>query len=221
MKKITGVLLSAVLITVLLAGCSSSKADTNTITLEKNGKITEQIAEEFAEDYYDESELKEYIEEEVEAYTSENGKSSVKMSGFDVDEGIAYLTMKYADADTYAAFKNVEFFRGTILEAQSAGYSFDDISFLAVGDSDAADDADSGSLSEESAETTAAEADPDTVLEDDQNTVVILREAVTVVVPGTVLYVSADGTEVTEDDTVVITADEDTGVVPEVYIIYE
>ena len=204
MKKLAGTIGTCLLASVLFAGCSAAKAETNTIELEKNGKITEYIVEDFSEDYYDEEELEAYLEEEVESYTSENGSSSVKLSGFKVEDGTASATIKYEDAADYASFKNVDFFLGTIVEAETEGYSFDEVEFLSVEDGAAGD-----------------AADTDAVLENDQNSVVILQEALTVVVPGEICYVSSEGAEVAAEDTAVIRADEETGSVPVVYIVYE
>ena len=52
--------------------------DTNTLYVGSNGKITEVIVEDFGEDYYDEDELKSYIDDAVASYQEENGIRSEK-----------------------------------------------------------------------------------------------------------------------------------------------
>lgn len=167
-RQICGLLLCAS-VPALLSGCGASDADTNTITLDQSGKITEEIAEEFSEGYYDESELEDYLKEEVDFYRSENGRSSVKMSGFNVEDGVAHATFTYADAETFADFRNAEFFSGTIAEAEEAGYSFEDAVFYSAEeestDEEVEEDADSG---EESSDEEIEEVEISGEIEEDE-----------------------------------------------------
>ncbi len=202
MKKPVIVALACVLGVEILAGCGATKAETNTLVLQKGGKLTEMIAEDFSKDYYDEEELKSFMDEAVDSYVADHEKGSVKMSGYKVEEGKAYLTLKYADAESYADFKGVDLFCGTVVQAQTEGYKFD-TSFVSVEEGEVKNTADAKE-----------------VLSADKSQVLILHENITVQVPGTIQYVSAEGTEVTAKDTVKISNEEEPDLAPVVYIIY-
>ena len=65
MKKLV-VLLSVMALGVgLLAGCGTPDVATNTVIIEKNGKITEALVEDFSKDYYTQEELEAFVEEEI------------------------------------------------------------------------------------------------------------------------------------------------------------
>ena len=185
------------------AGCGSLNVESNTISLEKNGRITEAIAEDFSQDYYDEEELQSYIDEAVDAFSSEEGKGKVKTSGYRVEDGKVYLNIRYKDADTYSAFNGVELFCGTIVQAQAEGYKFD-TDFVTAEDGKA-----------------TGTADTQAVLGDDKLNVLIVRADTDIIVPGTIKYVSAEGTQVTAKDTVTMEHKSDTSVAPLVYVIYQ
>lgn len=53
---------------LVFQGCGSLKVDSNTISLQKNGRITEALVEDFSQDYYDEEELRSYIDSQVDAF---------------------------------------------------------------------------------------------------------------------------------------------------------
>ncbi|MCU6761563.1 Uncharacterised protein [uncultured Roseburia sp.] len=187
----------------LLAGCGSLKVDSNTISVQKNGKIMEGLVEDFSKEYYDEEELKAYIDQSVEDYAAENEKGDVKVSGYKVEDQKAYLTLKYKNTDSYGKFNGVDIFNGTIVKAQAEGYDFD-ASFTKVEDGEA-----------------KGSADTKEVTSDDKLNVLILRENMNIIVPGTIQYVSADGVKVTAKDTVEIEQKSDTAVAPVVYVIYK
>ncbi len=187
---------------LVFQGCGSLKVDSNTISLQKNGRITEAIVEDFSQDYYDEEELRSYIDSQVDAFSAEDGRGQVKTSGYKVEDGKVHLNVRYEDADTYGAFNGVEIFCGTVVQAQAEGYKFD-TDFVTVEDGKA-----------------NGTADTQTVLGDDELKALIVRENTDIIVPGTIQYVSAEGTQVTAKDTVTMEKKSDTSVAPLVYVIY-
>ena len=192
MKRRISILLLAAAALMLLAACGDSlDVDNNTVYVKKNGEIIGASVESFDKDYYDEDELKAYIEERVDAYQADNGDKSVVMDEFSVKNQTAKLNIKYAGYEDYAAFNEVEMFTGTIPQAMAAGYSFND-TFLKVEDGELTD-----SISR------------DELTENSKYKVVILSEKVDVKVKGTVLYVSEDYTTITAKDTVSIAVPED------------
>lgn len=188
---------------IFASGCGSLKVDSNTIVIDRNGKITEGIAEDFSADYYSADELKAYIEKAVDTFETEYGKGIVKTSGFRADEKKAYMTVKYENQEAYENFTGNEIFAGTISEAEKEGYDFD-VDFLKVKDGK-----------------TQKEAEKDEVLSDGSLNVLILHEITDIKVPGTIRYISSAGLEVTGEKTVAMKQGNDTAVAPPVYVIYE
>ena len=80
----------------MLAGCGKSlDADTDTVYVQKNGTVLSVDVETLDKDYYDETELKDYVTDAVSTYTGEHGKSAVKLENLSVKDGTAILKMKY------------------------------------------------------------------------------------------------------------------------------
>lgn len=117
---------------MLLGGCEMLEPkekwepkEPSAISISEEGVITEYINEVLDEAFYSASELKTMIDTEVSAYNSKNGADSVVVKEF-VEEGQNIrLTMEYAGAEDYAEFNNVEFYYGSMINAQLSGYLFD------------------------------------------------------------------------------------------------
>jgi hypothetical protein len=188
----------------LLSGCSNKKTDvdTSTVFIEKKGKVISVDVEHLDKDYYDIDELKDYITEHVEDYTETNG-DTVKETSFDVKDGIAKLTMEYDSYEDYAGFNGVELYCGTVVGAQADGYDFD-MEFYRVEDSQKQE------IVEKS-----------DILAEDDNKIVIIKANVDVMVPGTVLYVSAPDTDIRSEDVVSIVGEGANEEAQLTYIIYK
>lgn len=197
MKKGTGLCPVFMIAALCLSGCGkvSMDVDANTLYVDSNGKLTEVIVEDFEKDYYDEDELKTYIDDAVESYQNENGKSDVAVKKYEVKNQVAKLLVEYDSCDSYAAFNETEIYVGTVLKAQAAGYGFD-VHFYTPeqsGENDTETDFALGESTEEIAENTGSMADgvsADTVLGEDNNQVLILKHDTNVQVKGEILYVS-------------------------------
>ena len=95
MRRIICISLVCVLMTGLFSACGKSlEADRDTVYVQKRGAIISAAIADFDKDYYDEEELKSFVEERVEAYQEEHGKNSVKIDEFSVEERVAKLYMK-------------------------------------------------------------------------------------------------------------------------------
>ncbi|MEI3177221.1 MAG: hypothetical protein V8S31_02290 [Lachnospiraceae bacterium] len=116
MKKTAGLCPAILIMALSLSGCGgvSMDVDTNTLYVGSNGKITEVIVEDFGEDYYDEDELKSYIDDAVASYQEENGKSGVEVKKYEVKNGVARLLMEYDGYDSYASFNEAKLYTGTL-----------------------------------------------------------------------------------------------------------
>lgn len=190
---------------MLMAACGTKlDVQENTIALQRNGKILEAAVETFDQSYYKEDELNSYIQNAVDDYTAEHGKKSVSVTESKVEEKKAYLTLQYENAETFQDFSGIECFSGSIVEAQSAGYDFEQDFYLV----------------------TDGKADKKTVrgsslLEDDDLKVLIVKENSDLIVPGKIAYVSTEGTEVTSEKQVNVTQkQQDTDESVLVYVLY-
>ncbi|MCI8300555.1 MAG: hypothetical protein HFI69_09420 [Lachnospiraceae bacterium] len=206
MRRIICISLVCVLMTGLFSACGKSlEADRDTVYVQKRGAIISAAIADFDKDYYDEEELKSFVEERVEAYQEEHGKNSVKIDEFSVEERVAKLYMKYDGYENYQDFNEVKLFTGTVPQALAAGFDFD-AEFTKVEDGKPA-----GSIE-------------NTEVVDTDYKVVILSEKVDVKVDGAIQYMSSEYTSVKAKDTVSIEIPEEAGDVGElslVYIVYK
>lgn len=206
MKKIFSIGLVCLALAGLLTGCGKSlEADRDTVYVQKKGTVVSAAIADFDKDYYDEEELKKYIDERVEDYQGEHGKKSVSVEEFSVEEGIAKLLIKYAGCEDYEDFNGVTLFSGTIPQALAEGYGFDG-EFTEIEDGKAAGTADSKTVTDLDAK------------------VIILSEKVDVKVDGTIQYVSSEYTTMKEKDTVSVQLPEEVEDGEEsslVYVIYQ
>lgn len=168
MRKRSTVLLLAGLLT--LSGCGKiEKAAESTVTVDHKGIVTEILIEEFSSEEYQEDELKKSIEELVSTYNQQAGQEDVTLKKLQVKDEVASVLMQYSTDDAYRAFNQVDFFAGTVAQAQKEGYAF----------AGAFTDAEGKAVSQG---TIPAECQ-------DQD-VMIIREPLAVLVPGNILYVS-------------------------------
>ena len=190
---------------MLMAACGTKlDVQENTIALQRNGKILEAAVETFDQSYYKEDELNSYIQNAVDDYTAEHGRKSVSVTESKVEEKKAYLTLQYENAETFQDFSGIECFSGSIVEAQSAGYDFEQ-DFYPVTDGKADKKTVRGS----------------SLLEDDDLKVLIVKENSDLIVPGKIAYVSTEGTEVTSEKQVNVTQkQQDTDESVLVYVLY-
>lgn len=166
-------------------GTDYAEADTNTVFVLKDGKIVSTDVENFDEKKYNEAELESYVAGIVDTYNKKNGEDSLKQKEFTVEENVATLVLEYANGDIYEAVNGVEFFTGTIKEAQKAGYTFE-TNFAQMKDGKAV----------------AAEA-KDFVKGEDYK-VVIIKSNTKVVVPGEICFVSTQNVSKVGEDFVLI-----------------
>lgn len=129
---------AAVLLAVLsgLGGCGimedveslvpekAQNFETTTLVAYKDGTIRETVVDTLDESYYNSEDLKKMIDETVSAYCADNGEAAVVTDNFTVEENRVVLGMTYKSAADYAAYNNVYFFNGPMLQAQMDGYLF-------------------------------------------------------------------------------------------------
>lgn len=194
MKKIIAIGFVFLFSIGLLSGCGSSyDADSSTVFILKKGKVAATDVENFDEEEFSKSELEDYVKNEIQEYASENGKNSIKLKTLSVQENQASLTLTYGSAEDYSNFTGIELYSGSIIDALAEGYSFD-VSFRR------AEDGEEVSVSE--------------VLDNEKLNLVVIKANTTVVVPGDIVFYSAQNTVLVDSKTLAIgqeTGESDTG----------
>lgn len=192
-------LIAAALITgaVTLGGCGKigqqkwEPKDPAAISIREDGSITEIVNEELDQSWYDASELQNMIQSEVSDYNQKNGADSVTVKKLEAENGTINLEMEYASADDYAQFNNVEFYYGSMINAQLKGYLFD-ASYKKVKDGVVQGAAVSGSE----------------VIKNMADQVLIVRAPLEVEVPGDITFTSSNA-EVLSSSVVNATGEQD------------
>lgn len=134
MKKYGKVLAGIALLSSVLTGCGSAKVpqtvEQPTISVARNGEITEYLISDFGKAYYDFSELTDMAVAEADQYNSRSGLSdtdacvTVKSTEL-LQDGTDRICVvyQYDSADSYVGFNGQKLFYGTVAEAVSQGYS--------------------------------------------------------------------------------------------------
>ena len=126
MKRLVCTVCSVLLCAGLLSGCGTSlEGEESVVYVGKKGVIASLDVETLDQSYYDETELKSYVDAEVEDYTAEHGKNAVKVESLKVEDGVAKLKMKYKTPEDYTAFNGIELYQGKVVASLAAGYVYD------------------------------------------------------------------------------------------------
>lgn len=119
MKKFRSAVIIAA-VAVLLTGCSNPittltmiTRDRSTVYVQDNGKVAGIFFEKFDKEYYDEDELKEYIDREVSDQNARLGEKNVQISYFKVKNDLAKLGLMFADLESYNTFNTSNLVLGT------------------------------------------------------------------------------------------------------------
>ncbi|WP_022778759.1 hypothetical protein [Butyrivibrio sp. AE3009] len=109
---------------IVLIGCGSSKVDSTTISIDKDGKVVSTIIEDFGESYYDLQELSDMATKEASVYNSDfmNDKVFLESVSKDEETGKVTMVLSYNSASDYSHFNQVSLFYGTVSEALEKGY---------------------------------------------------------------------------------------------------
>lgn len=154
-----------------LAGCGDEEAvyDTTTLIVNSDGTMTEVAVEAFDKEYYNASELESYAKSEVQDYNYKKVSTQILLEGVEVEDGVAKVTMSYKTDEDYREFNEDELFVGTVKEAMEEGYSFDK-TFTVYGKEEAVSVAKATEVSTYG--------------------IVITTQAMDVIVPNKILYIS-------------------------------
>lgn len=187
MKKWISTILCAALCAVCLCGCGVSlEGDESVVYVDKKGIVYSLDVEELNQDFYDETELKDFVDEAVEEYTEEHEKNAVKVEELTTEDGVAKLKMRYKTSEDYTDFNGIELYQGEVVASLAAGYVYDG-AFARV----------------EDGKVTGA-ATKQEIYADEDLKVVIIRANTDVKVEGEICYVSCENVKLTGADSVSI-----------------
>lgn len=176
---------------VLLSGCEKAEEEAWTpresaaVSIGADGTVTEYLSEELDQSYYSFQELSSMLTSETASYNKEHGEGAVTVTKAEQSGNKAELVITYATGEDYAQFNNIEFYYGSMINAQLAGYLFDD-TYHAVKDGVVQGEALSGS----------------DVLKNMADMVVVVQAPLEVHVPGTVSFTSTSGTVISKSTVV-------------------
>lgn len=187
MKKRICTVLSVLMCAGIFAGCGTSlESDSDIVYVDKKGTVISLDVEEMDQDFYDETELENFVDDAVKEYTDEYGKGSVKVESLTVEDGIGKLKMKYKTPEDYTRFNGIELYQGKVVASLAAGYVFDG-DFARV----------------EDGKVTGAATKQEIYAENDLK-VVIIRANTDVKIDGDICYVSCENVKLTGTDSVSI-----------------
>lgn len=178
-------------------------AEESTLTFTDSGKVVFEEVIPFDSSTYSKSELKTYTKDLIKSFNETYGDEAITFDKLKVKSDTAYLKTTYKNAECYTSFTSYETYTSSYEDAKTAGYDFGEL-FATVKD---------GTVS------AAQVVDTDSLFAGMQ--VAIVKENVTVVVPGTITYISKSNAEVTGTNTVTISqSDGNSDATDLVYIIY-
>ncbi len=169
---------AVILLIVFLLGGFEKKATETTLTIKSDGSI---IFEEIdvVDSKASKQEIESFARQQISEYNDKSEKpNAIRFKKCSVSDGVAYLKTQYRDFESYSDFTGLSFFDGTIEAALKEGYDFQ-TSFVNVKGGEKADS-----------------AEIDAVTKDSSQQVVIIDQAISVVVPSDILYLSDEGTGV-------------------------
>ena len=96
------------------------------VQIYNDGSVTETVVDKLDRDYYDSEELKALVSEAVTEYNAFSGHEAVAEDAekTSIGDGQVKLVLHYTSAQDYAAFNQIPFFQGSMLNAQVEGYLF-------------------------------------------------------------------------------------------------
>ena len=107
-----------------LTACGKESAGVSSVSIDKDGKVTNVLYEEFDKDYYSLDELTNMAEDEISDYNSEYETQRIMLSEANLleDESVVKLTMDFESTSDYSFYNQVDLFYGTVEEARNSGY---------------------------------------------------------------------------------------------------
>lgn len=131
MKKNCLLLINLIIILAFcLIGCGDNQNDDTfdetTITIDKKGRVTEQVVASFDKDYYDVSELEAEFVSAIDSYDKEVGEAGrIKLKNVQLKGNSVYIGLDFNSTADYEGLIKETLFCGTVNEAYDNGYIMD------------------------------------------------------------------------------------------------
>ena len=124
MRKIVAVAMTAMML-MAFTGCGKggdvSKLGRSFIEIKKDGSVVSTMIEDFAESYYDVTELQDMTENEVNAFIVANGEGAAKFESVENNDGKVKMVIRFGNADNYADFNSETLIYQTVTDAIVTG----------------------------------------------------------------------------------------------------
>ncbi len=107
-----------------LTGCGGDSNNDTSLSISKDGKVTNTIFEAFDQEYYDIAELSDMAAEEISYYNYEYDTPRIVISDAEVIENgaVAKLVMTFENSSDFSHYNQTRLFYGTVQEAMDNGY---------------------------------------------------------------------------------------------------
>ena len=118
-------LLAVIMMLAALSACGSgsntSKLDSSSVEIKKDGSVVSTIIEDFTESYYNVDELKEMTENEVNSFIVSKGEGAAELKNVDANDGKVKLIIEFSSTDNYEEFNAETLKYETVTDAVLAG----------------------------------------------------------------------------------------------------
>ena len=155
-----------------LSGCINiENAKESTVTVNKQGVITQVLKDDLPEERYSGEELSTTVAAQIEEYNDSAGGEKIHLKKSEIAQEKVTMILEYKTDEDYRAFNRIDFYAGNMEQAVQEKYSF------------------AGEFITSDHKKVESGVIPDQCMEEQ---VMIIREPLIVKVPGEILYTSAN-----------------------------
>ena len=106
--KVTACILASALLCAGCGGSATTAVDGDAIIIKKDGKVASQMVDVLDQDYYNSDELKEKVEEEVQAFNAVNGEGSVELTEYvyEKSDSSVKIVMTFGSMQDYVSYNS-------------------------------------------------------------------------------------------------------------------
>ena len=114
---------------LMLTGCEDGYSepgnDLGSFSLSSDGSVEAALLDDFSKNYYNESELMEYVNKELAAYNASKGAECISVTGSERIGNNICVYLHFASVKDYDSYMPYSLFTGTVQEAYDNGYDLD------------------------------------------------------------------------------------------------
>lgn len=134
MKKLLFACCVCLVLGTFLIGCTAKEEEDTvseavynetTIFVDKKGKVSETIVENFDKEYYNVEELKSEMLAQIDEYNSTRNETAIKMTDVKLENNKVFVSIDFNSCTDYMNMLGEDLFYGTIDEAYDNGYKMD------------------------------------------------------------------------------------------------